>query len=104
MITGSVCSLAASIWARAESWEPYELRSSRTVLGVRSCFLRTTGQNSHSKSVKHAVGTEVFAGILVSLLGAIEMLTQSRRTLGLGSWKWPPFIQIISRRSGAMLR
>jgi hypothetical protein len=35
IITGSVCSLAASVWTRAECWEPYELRGSRTVLGAR---------------------------------------------------------------------
>ena len=34
-IAGSLCSLAASVWSRAEHWEPYELRGSRTVLGAR---------------------------------------------------------------------
>ena len=33
--TGSFRSLAASVWTRAEHWEPYELRGSRTVLGAR---------------------------------------------------------------------
>ena len=32
---GSVCSLVAFVWTRAERWEPYELRGSRTVLGAR---------------------------------------------------------------------
>ena len=31
-ITGSVRSLGASVWTRAEHWEPYELRGSRTDL------------------------------------------------------------------------
>ena len=35
IIAGSVCSLAASVWPKAEHWEPYELRGSRTVLGAR---------------------------------------------------------------------
>jgi hypothetical protein len=35
VLAGSLCPLAASVWTRAEHWEPYELRGSRTVLGAR---------------------------------------------------------------------
>src|SRR6478672_7393791 len=35
VIAGSVRSLVSSVWTRAECWEPYELRGSRTVLGAR---------------------------------------------------------------------
>src|ERR1044071_5857215 len=32
---GPVCPLGSFVWTRAECWEPYELRGSRTVLGAR---------------------------------------------------------------------
>src|ERR1700683_4631415 len=32
---GPVCPLVSFVWTRAECWEPYELRGSRTVLGAR---------------------------------------------------------------------